>query len=257
MEFEIFSWLSPKCPNLPVQIRVRFKGSRRAFSRETKTLGGCQDVTVSSDICVGRGNIGRLLPRNAEGHKNAIQMKSVAYCGGRISHCDYIFALMKKNSDAAFLQFSSVLRALADKFFSCFNPKSCWTKSASLLFVTPFFSGTSNMFFRADVSCFLLVKVSKRNPKCALTDATEIRLNDKVCFFWFPSSLSCSFLRSIPTISLCNSYFNAQHFKIASHNISNSPNVIFSAENHSNATEVWRMRGFNELTANSFVRSEA
>ena len=109
-----------------MQIRVRFKGSRRAFSRETKTLGGCQDVTVSSDICVGRGNIGSgLLPRNAEGHKNAIQMKSVAYCGGRISHCDYIFALMKKNSDAAFLQFSSVLRALADKFFSCFNPKSC------------------------------------------------------------------------------------------------------------------------------------
>ena len=72
-------------------------------------------------------------------------------------------------------------------------------KSASLLFVTPFFSGTSNMFFRADVSCFLLVKVSKRNPKCALTDATEIRLTDIACFSWFPSSLAYNFLRSIPT----------------------------------------------------------
>ena len=78
---------------------------------------------------------------------------------------------------------------------------------------------------------------SRISFQCALTDGTEIRLTDIICFSWFPSSLAYSFLRSIPThFALQLVQFNAQHFKIAIQNISNSPAVTFSAENHSNAS---------------------
>ena len=108
----------------------------------------------------------------------------------------------EKEQRCSVSHFSSALRALADKFSASFNPRFCFMKSASLLFVTTFFSGTSNNYvFRADLSCFLLAKVPNRNLKCALTDATEIKLTDIVWFIfsWFPSSLAHSFLQSTPT----------------------------------------------------------
>ena len=57
----------------------------------------------------------------------------------------------------------------------------------------PFLFRNLKYFFRSDVSCFLLAKVSKRNPKCALTGATEIRLTD---IFLLVSFLSCLQLSS-------------------------------------------------------------
>ena len=81
----------------------------------------------------------------------------------------------------------------------------------------PFLFRNLKYFFRSDVSCFLLAKVSKRNPKCALTGATEIRLTDIVCFSWFPSSLAYSFLRSTPTHFALQLFQNRQpqHIKFA------------------------------------------
>ena len=135
-------------------------------------------------------------------------MKYVAYCGGRISHyCDCLCLLLinEKEQRCSVSHFSSALRALADKFSASFNPRSCFMKSASLLFVTTFFSGTSDQIIMFSVliyPAFSVAKVPNRNPKCALTDATEIKLTDIVwfiCFSWFPSSLAHSFLQSTPT----------------------------------------------------------